>query len=346
MYSFFRCAPFCGVLFMLLAISALPAAAITIDTVFVGNPGNAPDPYNTQRGSVPYSYRMGTTEVTNDQYAAFLNAKAQVDVLHLYNSEMAGSLWSGIVRSGSNGNWVYSSKPNMGNKPVNFVNWYDAIRFANWLGNGQGDSDTETGSYTLGEVDANGIPNSDTTITRNFGATWVIPTEDEWYKAAYHQPEADGGPLNDYWRYAATSNEAPTQATANSVGDIANPGPNVVNWNSGADWNGVDGNFTTVGSAGPESRSYYGTYDQDGNVMEWNEDLRVDELRQYRGSFHLSNSPGAIGSTSAGVAQPAAHYTSMGFRVAVVPEPSALVLAGIGAVGLLAGGLRKRRTIH
>lgn len=47
---------------------------------------------------------------------------------------------------------------------------------------------------------------------------------------------------------------------------------NVINYANGAVWNGVTGNLTTVGSAGPMSASFYGTYDQGGNVTEWTED--------------------------------------------------------------------------
>ena len=152
----------------------------------------------------------------------------------------------------------------MGNKPVNFVSFFDSMRFVNWLENGQptGGSGTESGVYTIG----NGLNE-----TRAPGATFFIPSEDEWYKAAYHQPAVQGGDTDDYWLYPTASNSVPTVATANSVGDINNPGANVANYGSGADWNGQDGNVTTVGSAGPLSASFYGTFDQGGNVREWNE---------------------------------------------------------------------------
>ena len=52
--------------------------------------------------------------------------------------------WRG-TRNGSK----YSIISGLGNRPVNWVSWYDAIRFANWLNNGQGNGDTESGSYTL-----------------------------------------------------------------------------------------------------------------------------------------------------------------------------------------------------
>ena len=54
--------------------------AATIFTVPVGNPGNADDPRDSletrRRGSVTCPYRIGKYEVTNAQYAAFLNEKA------------------------------------------------------------------------------------------------------------------------------------------------------------------------------------------------------------------------------------------------------------------------------
>src|SRR6185295_10609368 len=98
------------------------------------------------------------TEVTNDQYAEFLNAKAKSDPLALYDTNMDSNVRGGITRSGVNGSFTYTTKANMCHKPVNFVSWYDSIRFANWLNNGQGNGDTETDSYALGALDAGGIP--------------------------------------------------------------------------------------------------------------------------------------------------------------------------------------------
>lgn len=121
--------------------------AVTIPTVPVGNAGNAAD--TTGYGAVAYDYRIGTTEVTNAQYVEFLNAKAASDPLGLYSGEMTSLVYGGIIRNGVSGSYNYESKLNMSDKPVNFVDWYDAVRFANWLNNGQGGGDTETGAYTL-----------------------------------------------------------------------------------------------------------------------------------------------------------------------------------------------------
>jgi hypothetical protein len=134
-----------------------PAGAVDIDWVAVGNPGNPADTFNETYGrawgGVNYNFRIGKYEVTNAQYAEFLNAKATVgDTLELYNAEMSSSALGGILRTG-NGTasdpFDYDITNGRGNNPVVFVSWYDALRFANWSNNGQGNGDTESGSYTL-----------------------------------------------------------------------------------------------------------------------------------------------------------------------------------------------------
>ena len=285
---------------------------------------------------------MGTTEVTNAQYAAFLNVKAATDPRGLYNVAMGTEVWGGITCSGSDGSYTYSPRPNMADKPVVYVSWYDSLRFANWLNNGQGDGDTETGAYTILFEDHYGGG-----ITRNTGATWFLPSRDEWYKAAYYQPAAEGGDSDDYWYFATRSNSIPTIATANAVGDISNPGPNVVNYERGADWNGENGNLTTVGSAGPLSESFYGTSDQAGNAIEW-----VDTLvpRPVAGPY-----PAYLGGVFAGdyeamvsiwqyrwYAPALGEFNHIGFRVATIPEPTTYVMASLGLVSLFVARRRRR----
>lgn len=320
-----------------LLVTVLPqchgtALAVTIPTVPVGNAGNAIDNQGGGVGSVSYDYRIGTTEVTNAQYAEFLNAKAASDPLGLYSIGMASDARGGITRSGASGGYTYASKTNMADKPVNYVSWYDAIRFANWLHNGQGSGDTETGAYTI--LGGTATPINGLSITRNAGAIWFLPSEDEWYKAAYHQPAAQGGDVDDYWHYPTASNSIPTLATANSVGDIGNPGANVVNCASGADWNSRNGNVTTVGSAGPLSDSFYGTADQGGNVAEWNEFLFSATTRGVRGGSFESTAP-YLGTWTNSGSPPIFELPAIGFRVATVPEPSTYVLALLGGAFLL-----------
>jgi formylglycine-generating enzyme required for sulfatase activity len=258
---------------------------ITISTVPVGNAGNSND--STGFGAVSYSYRIGTFEVTNDQYAAFLNSKAASDPFGLYNASMGSDVRGGIIRSGVSGSVSYATKLNMENKPVNYVSWYDTIRFVNWLNSGQGSADTETGAYTLGTLGPGGVPINGNSINRNSNSNWFLPSQNEWYKAAYHKND---GTTANYFAYPTGSNSIPTMAGAIDAagpmrGDVSNPMTNVANFNKGADWNNQNGNVTTVGSAGPASASRYLTYDQGGNVSELIEDFRPDPGFPGRGSL-------------------------------------------------------------
>ena len=107
------------------------------DWTLVGDPGNACDPQSQGCfGSVGTHYNIGTYEVTNAQYAEFLNAMAATDPLGLYNTNM-GSGFGGITQSGSSGSYTYSAIAGREDMPVNYVSFYDALRFANWLNNGQ-----------------------------------------------------------------------------------------------------------------------------------------------------------------------------------------------------------------
>ncbi len=187
------CVLFASLLAVMAAIGASVAMGqIAIPTVTIGDPDNAADTRvmyggTSGYGSVTYTYNIGATEVTNAQYAAFLNAKAQSDPYGLCNPEMAGE-YGGIARRGAEGLYTYENIGGAASTPVNFVSYWDAARFVNWLQNGQGNGDTETGAYTL---TPEGI--SANTVTRNAGWKWAIRNEDEWYKAAYHQPANLGG---------------------------------------------------------------------------------------------------------------------------------------------------------
>src|SRR5258706_7343277 len=117
-----------------LSISA-SVSALTMSWTPVGNPGNAGDTgLCSGCGAVSYSYSIGTYEVTNAQYAEFLNAKAASDPLKLSAS-------SGIARSGSDGSYTYTVIPGRENQPVDSATFWDAARVANWMNNGQGDGD-------------------------------------------------------------------------------------------------------------------------------------------------------------------------------------------------------------
>lgn len=243
---------------------------VGISFVNVGDAGNnAYDGF----GGVDYRFRISRYEVTNRQYTIFLNAVASkvhptlgvADPYGLYTDLMDTDPRGGITRTGTApGPYTYATKPNMENKPVNYVSWMDAARFCNWLHNGQStDPDsTEKGSY---ELDGNAVTGF---LTRETRARYWITNRNEWFKAAYYK----GRSLTaGYWSYPTKSNEPPVPVKANATGNgiPANRG-NSGNLSSEADWNDQNGNVTTVGRNGGPSA--YGTYDQGGNVWELAED--------------------------------------------------------------------------
>lgn len=359
--------------------AAVAAQALTIELVTVGNAGNAAyhstgDGKRGPFGAVDYTYRIGKYEVTNSEYAEFLNAVAGDDAHSLYDHFMGTDIRGGITQHGTSPNHTYSVRPDMANKPVNFMAFFDTLRFANWLHNdqptgAQDNSTTEDGAYTLGGVT---IPPNET-ISRNAGAKWFLTSEDEWFKSAFHQPESQGGDSDDYWLYPTMSNDPPAPATAIDTpgptrGDASNPGPNVVNYATFAKWNGVT-NFTSVGSTG--SPSYYGTFDQGGNTWEWLDvmyEYAPAEKRVMRGGdskqtlkhvgadhFHkgfvmdiereYEEHPGRYKDADGHIPHDSTPTDRWGFRVAtVIPEPGALSLFGLGMLITMAWtGTRKRR---
>jgi formylglycine-generating enzyme required for sulfatase activity len=315
-----------------LANGPLLSAPITIDWVTVGNQGNANDA--TGYGAVSYEYRVGKYEVTIQQYTDFLNAVAATDTYSLYNTRMASDLnIAGISRAGTSGSYTYSVINNGGNsanRPITYVSWFDAARFANWMQNGQGSGSTETGAYTLV-----GGQTSGTAPSKNPGAQFYIPTENEWYKAAYFSPLLNSG-SGGYYYFATLSNTTP----GNTIGSGANQAnywlAGVYSVTQSSDYDSNQNYITDVG-AFSSSASYYGTFDQTGNVPEWN-DLTgaAGTDRGWRGGDWGSNQ-GAIDSYMRRLEDPS-FGNGLGFRLAspvAVPEPStyAMALAGLACGG-------------
>ncbi len=330
---------------MALACVSGTQADVVMDTVPVGNVGNVGelsgyvDGWGPERvcGAVDYPYRMGKYEVTAGQYTEFLNAVGGVDTYRLFDINMwlhaDGCRIERYDGSGTAGDpYQYRVADDWADRPVNFVSWGDAARFANWLHNGQpmGAQDlatTEDGSYFLdGAISSAEL----LAVERKEGtATWVIPSEDEWYKAAYHKND---GATSGYWEYPTCSNTPPSN-------DLIDPDP-------GNNATFYDDSFT-IGSpyyrtevgAHENSESPYGTFDQGGNVWEWNEATLYGSYRGLRG--------GSFG-PNVNYLHAAYRYNSdpwygdknVGFRVAVVPEPTTIALLVLGGVVVL--GRRKR----
>ena len=80
---------------------------------YQGNPGdNAANCFGGNCGSVQYRYNISEYQVTNTQYAEFLNAKAASDPLGLYNPSMGSDPNNGgIPQNGVSGGFTYSVSP-------------------------------------------------------------------------------------------------------------------------------------------------------------------------------------------------------------------------------------------
>lgn len=328
----------------------MPAGLTSLQFVPVGNPGNVgelsgqgADGQGADRicGAVNYSYQMGKFEITAGQYTAFLNAVATTDTYKLYILKMGYSTTTNIQRNGSSGTYTYSVASGWANRPVNWVCWDSAARFCNWLTNGQPTgnqnlSSTEDGSYFLDELSSR-----TTNITRKNNALYVIPTEDEWYKAAYYDPNKSGGA--GYWDYSTKSNTLPNQRLYTpDRGNNANYLSDTLIYTIGSPY------YRTEVGAFSNSVSPYGTFDQGGNILEWTEDLwGHPSFHVLRGGSYAqpSNCLSASFRTDPyGYADmyppPILNETNdIGFRIAYVPEPSCIATLSMSVISLIVMGL-------
>jgi len=287
----------------------------TIDFVDVGNAGNANDAgagggsYSSPYGGVSYDYRMGTYEISQEM----------------------------ITKATNLGMTNVTAGAHTGAEPAANISWYEAAAFVNWLNTSQGYqaaynlSFSSSWSMTLWGVtdQATTGVDSGTNPYRHKDAYYFLPSEDEWYKAAYHQND---GVTANYWDYATGSNTVPT--------DVAS--------GTGAGTAVYDQAFATgpadITQAG--GLSSYGTMGQNGNVWEWNESAfdgsnNVNtEFRAIRGGNWDFAEIGLRSSLRRNI-NPAGESLTFGFRVASVPEPSTAVLMLMGLGALL---FRRRAT--
>lgn len=260
---------------------------INMDFVDIGDGGVLGDPLagganvadSTGYGSVGYNYQMGKFEVTAAQWASVIVADSNVG--------NAGS---------------YS-----GSQPTASSSWLEAAKFANWLTSGS----YNNGAYQFSD------PNMLTGVDRGaavatYGTVYVLPTEDEWYKAAYLK--SDG---SDYTLYAT--------------------GDTVPNVGVDAKYDDLFGSVWNVGTGLVENN---GTFDMGGNVWEWTESAHdgtlniMDETRAMRGGSY-ANPVGSLSSGQRGSFNPLHVGTDgLGFRVAAIPEPGVISLMAVFGGGL------------
>jgi formylglycine-generating enzyme required for sulfatase activity len=276
--------------------SADNVRGINIDFVTIGNAGNAGDkrveanPYNC--GAVSYNYRISKYEVTNAQWNAFTAAAGAPTGNPSYAYDQS-SYWT------------------VAQQPTGNVSWYEAAQFCNYLTSG----DKSKGAYQFSGDNSN--PGDFMGINRNsaisyYGIAYVIPTEDEWYKAAYFKPDATG-----YSLYANGTDTAPIASVESNYNDLI-----------GEPWN--------VGTGTQEQNK---TFDMMGNVWELNETLFYSSYRGVRGGSYINYDVFLSSSFQGTVGYQFEEEDFWGFRVVSVPEPCSLVLLGLGGLSLL----RKRK---
>jgi sulfatase modifying factor 1 len=373
-----------GVALLAAATMVSPAHAdVTIEWVTVGNPGNAPDTLVMNKpngvnpgdgtsgyGSVDYEFRISKHYVTNTQYVSYLNTVDPTGTNSLlYIANMTDTVIGGVSHPAYSGGILrdpgapagnrYSVKPGQGNLPAVHINWARAARYVNWLANGQGPGGTETGVYDMSVFATTSFA---TPPPRAENAQFFLPSEDEFYKAAYYDPTKNAG-SGGYWQYGTRSDSIPASVAPPGTSNSANMGAGT----TGAAGGAVASTMATTGAAFDRdviyltnvgaytmAASYYGLSDVDGLVYTWTDVSRANAsvpgqmLPVYRGGawvYNELNAGAAFRNSGNGAGVNDGQFQYWGFRVgtvAVVPEPSSLALAaGAGIVVAIATARRR-----
>jgi len=324
---------FAGAIAFAVASVASSVLGVQMDMVTINNPSNAGNPLSNPAGmgSVSYVFRMATQETSNSQYVQFLNSvdPSGSNPNGIYHSSMTDNALGGIVfDSSAAAGSKYSVKPGTrnavaggtyANMPVNFVTWFSAARFINWLENGMQSSPSsmETGSYTLNNATSGPI------AARNPGAIYFLPSADEWYKAAFFNGST-------YTTFQTNSNTTPTASLDLALVNVGN-------------FSNIAGGPIDVG-AYVNTTSAYGLFDMLGNVAEMTDTINGSGSYRAMGGGFGGGSAGWNATTTNVVTYSGEQFfNSVGFRVAAVPEPSTYALLAASAAGLGGVSWVKRR---
>ncbi len=244
-------------------------------------------------GAVGYAYGIGKYEVTIDQFTKANTASGgQI-------ASGNGDLWNSGVADW-NGNPVLIGL----NAPAAQLKWNDAARFANWLTSG----DVNVGAYQFSGDTLTGINRS---YRNGDDLAFVLPSEDEWFKAAYYMPVDDGS----YSLYSSGLGTSPVVGTSN--GWNYNPAHTLQHM-----WE--------VGSGAEEQN---GTYDMMGNVWEWTETAAYDANYVVRGASAYAPEQYLDSQNYRLIS--AEEEANIGLRIAVIPEPNTMAIMVLTAAGIV-----------
>ena len=302
-----------------------------MEFVTIGNPGNAADtdpsarPVSTTLGRVDRTYDIGKFEVS----------RAMVDAYNL-NSGVVAITLSDMTSSGGNG----------ANRPATGITWNEAARFVNWLNTSTGGvvaynyADGNIATALTPWTSADTLDYDPSNPYRSIRAKYVLPSYNEWYKAAYYDPNKTGGA--GYWDYATGSDSAPTAVTGGTTAGTAVYGQTSAQGPA---------DVTDAGGLSP-----YFVMGLNGNAREWEESSFDVTLVNYNtsGSSSRGRRGGGWDSSSSGLSLRTesphdAVNNSAGFRVAVlssdavVPEPSMMVIGTLFGIGGLMANRRLKK---
>jgi len=298
----------------------------SIAFVEVGFPSNAPKYYtawNTTNqlyaGSVSNIYRIGATEISVDQFDKAMAADNRISHIDGTTNHHDYTYWNIGERNVGPG------------APAAYVNWYEAARFANWLTSG----DAYAGAY---QFDTNGTL---VAVDRNaalatYGRIYVLPTENEWFKAAYYKPVNDGS-------YAVHSDGVSEPPNSYPIWGTTNGFNYSTNWSWDGAVNAAPDYMWESGYGGLEQN---GTYDMCGNVFEWCEsawDGQLDDMfegRVIRGGSAKDAEIAARFNFRHGAYSPTNEHELVGFRVASLPVGMyslSVAVSGSGSVNATNG---------
>jgi formylglycine-generating enzyme required for sulfatase activity len=322
-----------------------------ISFVTVGSPNNPaynrddPQGLITGRGSVPYSYRMGQFEVTTSQWLDFYNTfKARPDAVS--DSVLPTPLiWGAQVDPNYGGPGtryrLNPGDPNAGMRFTAGITWRVAAMFCNWECNQRSSVLTaiQNGAYDTStfQEPMRGVFTDQ--VQHNPGAQYWIPTLDEWAKASFYDPTANGGQggwwLNQYGRDRQPVAGPPPSMGGNGETNTGFQLP------GNAQYTIPLGAYSGVGSVSP-----WGLLDTAGATTEWLEERLVTDIGQtfrYTGgsSSPLGQPDWAYGY---GAENPADRVPWTGLRIASsIPGPSSIIII-CGAI-CFGAQRRKRRSV-